>query len=1203
MQPRLSVVVPIYNVEEFLQECLESIARQTLDGGDRPGGPGSEGAGGLGSGGAGDPLSEGAGGLECILVDDGSTDDSPRIAREFAARDPRFVYVRQRNAGLSAARNTGVRKASPTAEFLTFVDSDDVVPHGAYARMIASLDATGSDFASGNVWRLTERGRSQAWQYKWLTEPRTRTHITRDLDLLADRVAWNKVFRRSFWDRHRFAFPEGKLYEDTPVMIPAHFLAASVDVLSDHVYYWRVREGSITRRRTDVKGVRDRIAACAHVSAFLATHAPQLKKTYDASCLRDDFVYFLEGLPTGGPEYRAAFMTDTAAFLRRADPSVIGELPVGLRVKWQLVRETRTAELIGLLAFERANGSAFHVRGTVRRRAAYPDIGRVPEKLLRLGRDELPVVARVGETRWGDDGKLRISGYAYVRNLEASRPGHSVKTGLLKSARDGRRIRRVPTRTVTAPKATEESRQRLHCYDLSGFEMTVDPERLRTGGRWRPGTWLLGVVVAGHGTVRRAAVRAADGPSAQTLVRELDDGLRLAVGYSRGRLVLRVQEYAARVEAHRLDGGDVVLDGSLPGGPRPESLRLTHKHSGTDFTYPLSVAGDRFEVRVRLADLTGVPPVPHLAPKEVEPPHGDRFQANLVLPDGTLKSLAATLGLAPGRYPAGPGRELCATANDQGALVVELTRQPVADRVEWGDDGTLTIEGVATAASWPDAELVLRHSGLDEELTVPAERTGDRFRAVLAPGGGALREGRWYAFLRETGATGAAGAAGVSGGGVARGHDVSGGGVARVHDGMPVRLLASVSTGLPLHRAVQGREFAVDRRFGDRLLVEAGPVLARSERGAYRQHRLRTAHYPACRRRPLTDAVLYFDGDSPRAVHEELVRRGADVEHLWVTHDQQTRVPAGAKGVEEHSAAWYEALARCRRVVTSGHLPDFFERREGQTVVQTWNGAPLKRIGIDLTDTLYADHGHLDALPRLSRQWDVLVSPNRFSTPHLGRALAYDGEVLEAGSPRNDVLFGDDRGKVADRVRRELGILPDKRVVLYAPTYRDHLAYRPGRFRYEPALDFGAAESALGGDHVLLVRKHPLTTGRLPGARPPFVHDVSAHPRAAELLLIADVLVTDYSSLMFDFAHTGRPMLFHAYDLEHYRDTVRGFYLDFETTAPGPLLTSTGEVVEALCDLESIADRHAEAYAAFREAYCDLDDGRAAARVAERLMR
>ncbi|WP_338703631.1 CDP-glycerol glycerophosphotransferase family protein [Streptomyces sp. Q6] len=326
---------------------------------------------------------------------------------------------------------------------------------------------------------------------------------------------------------------------------------------------------------------------------------------------------------------------------------------------------------------------------------------------------------------------------------------------------------------------------------------------------------------------------------------------------------------------------------------------------------------------------------------------------------------------------------------------------------------------------------------------------------------------------------------------------------------------------------------------------------------------------------------------------------------MWVTRDARTHVPASASGVEEFSSPWYAALARCRRIVTAHQLPDFFERREGQTVVQTWDGAPLKRIGTDLTDTLYADHDHLAQLPGLARQWDVLVAPSRWSAPHLSRALAFDGEVLEAGSPRNDVLFTapDDRRKRAERLRRDLDIDPGKRIVLYAPTYRDHLAHSPGRFRHEPAFDFAAAERELAADHVLLVRKHPRATGRLTGARAPFVRDVTGHPSAAELLLLADVLVTDYSSLMFDFAHTGRPMLFHTYDLEHYRDTVRGFYLDFEDRAPGPLLASTDDVVRALRELEDVTARHATAYETFRASYCDLDDGRAAARVAERLMR
>ncbi|MGW1891730.1 CDP-glycerol glycerophosphotransferase family protein [Streptomyces sp. NPDC002004] len=1185
--PRLSVVVPVYNVEDYLPECLESIAGQSLSA------------------------------FEAVLVDDGSTDGSAHIAREFAARDPRFRYVRQDNAGLSAARNTGVREASPGTEFLAFADSDDIVPHDAYERMVRSLERTGSDFATGNVWRLGEHGRQQAWQYKWLTSGRERTHITRDLRLLADRVAWNKVFRREFWDRHRLSFPEGRLYEDTPVMIPAHFLAETVDVLRDHVYYWRVREGSITRRRTDVKGVRDRIAACDHVSRFLAVHAPEHKATYDASCLRDDFVYFLEGLPMGGPEYRGAFLDDSAAFLRRADPSVVRDLPVGLRVKWQLVRDRRLPELIELLSAERRHGTAFRVRGAVRRTAEFPRASggtiAVPDGVARLGRDELPVVARVRETAWDADGTLRISGYAYVRNLEATRPSHSVKAGVLKATDSRTRMRRVPTRTVLDPAATENSRQLLHCYDLSGFEMTVRPELLKVKGRWQPGDWMLGVVVAGHGTVRRAAVRSLDGAAAQSCVRELGDGMRLVVAFSKGRLALKVVAYAARADAHRRDGDDVVVAGRLH-GIAPRALRLKHKHSGTSFDCPVTVSGDRFEARLPLRDLEGVAPAPHREPKEVEPPHGDRWQVNLVLPDGGLRSVAATLDLPPGRYATRAGRDLCAVSNDKGQLVVELTRRPLADTLSWSDDGTLTVAGTLADGGWGEAELVLRHSGLGEEVSVPVERSPGRFTATVAPGGGVLGEGRWYAFLRDVRepdpADGGAGDTGVAGVG---------------EDGVPVGVLASVGARLPGHRVCGGREFTVDRRFGDRLLVEAGPVRARGERGAYRQHRLRTVRYPLRRKEPLRDAVLYIgsvDEDAPRAVHAELVRRGTDVEHLWVTRDQRTEVPGAAAGVEEGSADWYDALARCRRIVTSGHLPDWFDKRPGQTVVQTWHGTPLKRVGLDLTDSLYADHAHLDALPALSRQWDVLVSPARFATPLLARALAFDGEVLEAGSPRSDLLLADDRGKTAEQVRRQLGIEPGVRVVLYAPTYRDHLACGAGgpatgsfggayaggahagsRFRHEPAFDFRAAERALGRDHVLLARTHPLTAGRLPGARAPFVRDVSRHPRVAELLLVADVLITDYSSLMFDFAHTGRPMLFHTYDLEHYRDTVRGFYVDFEAVAPGPLLASTAEVTEALRELPSIEERHADAYAAFRETYCDLDDGRAAERVVERLLR
>jgi CDP-glycerol glycerophosphotransferase len=230
---RISVVVPIYNVERYLEACLESIAGQTFDD------------------------------LEVVMVDDGSTDGSAAIAEAFAARDPRFKLVSRPNGGLSAARNTGI--AAATGEFLAFVDSDDMLMPRAYELLLGSLEQTGSDFASGNAVRFTSAGEKPArFLARAFRESQQRTHITKNRRLLADRTAWNKLWRRSFWDAHGLRFPEGRIYEDIPVTLPLHFAADAVDIIAEPVYRYRIREGadrSITQRRAEVRALRDRLAA------------------------------------------------------------------------------------------------------------------------------------------------------------------------------------------------------------------------------------------------------------------------------------------------------------------------------------------------------------------------------------------------------------------------------------------------------------------------------------------------------------------------------------------------------------------------------------------------------------------------------------------------------------------------------------------------------------------------------------------------------------------------------------------------------------------------------------------------------------------------------------------------------------------------------------------------------------------------------
>ncbi|MEU8678358.1 CDP-glycerol glycerophosphotransferase family protein [Streptomyces sp. NPDC048560] len=1152
MAPRLTVVVPLYNVEEYLGACLESLAGQTMPD------------------------------LEVVMVDDGSTDGSGRVARDFTARDPRFRLITQENAGLGAARNAGVLEAHPDGEFLAFVDSDDIVPPGAFERMLAELGGSGSDFVTGNVLRLRANGAlEQSPMFrKPMEKRRSATHVTRDWVLLGDRIACNKVFRRSFWDRHAFAFPTGVLYEDIAVVLPAHFLAASVDVVEEPVYHWRDRAGSITTRRAVPRGIRDRVTAVSTVSAFLAERGmTEAKRRYDAHALSGDLWLFIDALPEGDAAFHDAFLEHANAFAATVEPAVVDALPLHLRVKWQLIRERRMPELLALLAYEKPDRDTFHVRGLLRPRAQYPVLeGPLPPRVTALGASDLPVHAHLTGAVWRD-GMLHLKGYAYVRNA----PGRSAGTGWLRS---GRRVLPLRLRTFPTDEAAARSGRTLHRYERSGFEAVVNPRALAAKGAGKSGrkTWKLESVVLGGGRPRRGPMRLLGNPAAPAVV-YTGERTRIVPVLSGNKLELRTDRIDAVLARQTPTADGVRIEVRVLDGGEPTALRLQEWRTKETREFPLVLSGPD-----GAAPGTVVAEVPLTAFRGADGVWG------VQLVGGKRRvTVAARPETGSARYPLAGGRELYAAANPSGDLVLtDRSVQPVVERLSWADTGELVLEGSLPGTYDGGIELVLRHSGHQEETVLAAGRApGDvvaGFRTVLDPAavdgfGGPLplSEGRWYLFLRERGET-------------------------DPDAYLPLRVAAPLHDGLPLRHARDGgRPFTLERRFHDRLVLESGSALPDADRGAYGQRRLRERYAVLRGAGELRPAVLYssFDGrqfsDSPRAIHEELARRDSTLEHLWVVRDEQARVPAGVRAVALHGAEWHEALARSRWIVSNTQLPEWFERAPGQFVVQTWHGTPLKRVGRDLAGTPTADAAYMASMPRRAAQWSVLVSPNTFSTPVLRRAFGHTGAVIECGYPRNDVLYAPDREKIADSVRERLGIPDGKRVILYAPTWREDLPKQGGRYGLDLQLDLAQAEKELGEDSVLLVRRHYLVGGSIP--RSACVRDVSRYPDVAELILISDALVTDYSSLMFDFAGTGRPMLFHTYDLEHYRDTLRGFCFDFAAQAPGPLIPTSAGVVEALRDLEAVTESHRDAYARFRESFCDLDDGTAAVRVVDLMLK
>jgi CDP-glycerol glycerophosphotransferase len=340
--------------------------------------------------------------------------------------------------------------------------------------------------------------------------------------------------------------------------------------------------------------------------------------------------------------------------------------------------------------------------------------------------------------------------------------------------------------------------------------------------------------------------------------------------------------------------------------------------------------------------------------------------------------------------------------------------------------------------------------------------------------------------------------------------------------------------------------------------------------------------------------------DNPRSLFEGLRARLPGAEHVWLCNERtEGSFPAGVRTVRYPSPEAREALESADLVVANDCLSMEWTKRPGTTYLQTWHGTPLKHIHHDVKKER---PGWLDGPDRDVARWDHLLSPNPPSTEPLRHAFRYRGPIHETGYPRNDRFCSPHRDLIRARKRKEYGIAEGTTAVLYAPTWRDDLVFDTDGPGFELELDLADFARRLGEDHVLLVRLHSIVSGRLRVDDGLPVVDVTDDPDTAGLYLAADLLVTDYSSAMFDFAITGKPLLFFTYDLHHYRDDLRGFYFDLAEIAPGPLITTSEELIGAIADVDVIAAEHANRYARFRETFCSLEDGHATDRVLDLLV-
>lgn len=341
-------------------------------------------------------------------------------------------------------------------------------------------------------------------------------------------------------------------------------------------------------------------------------------------------------------------------------------------------------------------------------------------------------------------------------------------------------------------------------------------------------------------------------------------------------------------------------------------------------------------------------------------------------------------------------------------------------------------------------------------------------------------------------------------------------------------------------------------------------------------------------------------GDAPRYLYERLIKRRHALQVLWVNNTTLRFDDPQTHKITRHSPTYYWQLSRARYWINNQNFPGELAKPRRTRFLQTWHGTPLKRMQHDVENMLSRDERYHDRAARLTSYWDALLSGSAYATRCFRSAFRFSGPILELGYPRNDLFSWPDAGERAKLARARLGLADDARkIMLYAPTFRDD--ERPGiNWTQNLELDVERLSQEFGEEYVLVVRFHQLVRQSLreiPLSRPNFLVDGSTYPDIQELLLASDVLITDYSSVFFDWAVLGRPVLFFTYDLDRYRDVLRGFYLDFEAVAPGPLLRDNDELVGALKSLDEVEARYRDRLAEFRATYAPRDDGGASDRV------
>jgi Putative glycosyl/glycerophosphate transferases involved in teichoic acid biosynthesis TagF/TagB/EpsJ/RodC len=1157
--PLLSVIVPIYNVEDYLSDCLHSIVNQTYKK------------------------------LEVVVIDDGSPDKSLSIAKRFAKQDRRVRIIRQSNAGLGAARNKGV--SSARGRYLTFVDSDDTVPIRAFERMIRSLESTGSDLVAGAHERSRDGKRFKP-QWSQVVHARERLSVTLEEfpAVLRSFYTHGKVFRTDFWRKNNLHFREGVLFEDQPTITEAYCAAKTIDVLDSVAYTWLIRDdgSSLSQSLYTLENVRARDTATRLTkSVIFKLDSTAVRDTWLWTLLEFHFPGYLRRSLRLGETTFAAIVEMIAAAVSLDDICRVPNVSAQNRVLLHLSLTSGKSAVDDFLLAKGLDIRNFPVEAndtSVISRLPYfgDSVVKVPDRLYVLEPAQLQLSATLKSVTWPTASTLRLTGWAYVLGVPVGE-SDSISIQLVNEA-TGERIASRITRTHE-PAATVESRHKWISYDLTGFVADVDlspvGEELHSGSGQLQ-SWSIEVTVQyGHVTRKGPFSRRAGNSSASQLrTSMIARGLYVQPiwRWASGLHLLMIRRPFGVASIELGSGSNEVVIRRDYGRLTPQELVLRRRGSDEVVNFPVSThAPDQWIANFDLA---------------TSDPEQGAWDAHVITRSGAKRNVHVSASQL--ETMSSHARRMSARPTHGGQLYLDV-HAPLCtvEAFDFNASRQLTLSGIL----YEKGTSVSFHLANNHVATQPvaASISGQQFDVAITldskkwgySGRGSLPTGYYRLFAS-----------------VKREID-------DVEQEMLVELSAEIINTMPIERHSAVAAARLYRTTTGQVHVHIRPPTTPELESAFGQRqqieRFQTRQvevvpgiYYQCLR---GDAA----NDNQLALYEWMRSNHPELPQFWGVIDFSIPVPSGATPLLINSREWFTLIGSVKYLCFNHELPKYFTKRSGQIVVQTYHGHPFKTMGVPRWQAFDVAQAEIEENLRARSVWDLLLSQDAIATEMYKVAYPLETKIVEVGHPRNDALVNL-TNETRLRARTALSIKENQVAVLYAPTWREYQTDNPWVSKMVDLLDPNDLQKALGDDYVILVRGHAANRRYAANNEAdsdesvsPNVLNVTDHPDVNTLIIASDIGLFDYSSIRFDYSVTGKPMIFYVPDRSAYFEKAPAL-LDYDITTPGPQVHDLAELLNAIRKVAENEAIFADRYSEFKKTFNPLDDGQATARFARAML-